>query len=296
MRIDVLLGALGVSLFTASSALAFCHTTTCNPTDAAQACEKDADNCVVSGKPLFWPDACVSFSVTEGGSPLRGISYDQAADVIGQGFAAWVGANCGGDAPAINFVQTRGVTCDTIEYNKRQPNANVWMFRDDEWPYDSSVTIALTTVTFNVDSGEIYDADVELNSAQHQFSVGTPVRTDLLSVVTHEAGHFLGLSHSPKSTATMFRDYRDGTTELRSLEQDDVDGVCETYPPGRNPGVCNPEPRHGFSTTCGTDQAEQGSSGCSVRLPDEGDRRAPAGLATLALAAVALARRSRRRA
>ena len=57
------------------------------------------------------------------------------------------------------------VECDRVKYNQDFGNQNVIVFRDDKWDKnDSSNTLALTTVTFNPDTGEIYDADIELNT------------------------------------------------------------------------------------------------------------------------------------
>src|SRR5689334_23648589 len=52
------------------------------------------------------------------------------------------------------------------EYNQNRGNTNLIVFRDDGWPYEgSSNTLALTTVTYNLDTGEIYDAD--MRSEEH---------------------------------------------------------------------------------------------------------------------------------
>ena len=63
--------------------------------------------------------------------------------------------------------------------------------------------LALTTLSFT-EAGEIYDVDVEVNTADHDIVLEPlPGQADLLSVCTHEAGHFFGLSHSTVPDATM---------------------------------------------------------------------------------------------
>jgi len=58
-------GALAAlcALAVAPGARAFCRTTTCSPDDPDQPCSMGANGCVTGGKPLYWPGACVSFSV-----------------------------------------------------------------------------------------------------------------------------------------------------------------------------------------------------------------------------------------
>src|SRR6185436_12882868 len=90
-------------------------------------------------------------------------------------------------------------------------------------------TIALTTVTYDTEKGDIFDADIEINAAKvdgvvvNNFTTSdTDVDIDLLSVLTHEAGHFLGIAHSGVSDATMYPQYAPGNTALRDLTDDDV--------------------------------------------------------------------------
>jgi hypothetical protein len=104
------------------------------------------------------------------------------------------------------------------------------------------------------------------------------VQYDLLSILTHEAGHMLGLSHSPVSEATMKIDYVPGDKGLRSLHQDDIDGICTAYPAGPE-GTCDPTPRHGFASDCGS--AATDTDGCSCGVAG---RRQPGGALLLALA------------
>lgn len=281
-RILAALAALGLSL-TAARAEAFCRTTTCSPNE----CQPTAgcSYCLDGGLPLYWPGGCASFSAQVTGSPLRGISGALTGDVVKTALAKWIGVDCGGAPPSLALFQTQDVVCDKQEYNQDSPNANVWMYRDDAWPYGSSSTLALTTVTFNVKTGEIYDADVEVNSLQVPLTVGdTAVQADLDSIVTHEAGHFLGLSHSCDKQATMYASYQFGETGLRSLEADDAQGICAIYPPGKDVSQCSPIPRHGFSIDCGVEPEEKGCCSTAPGGPSGAGRWALGlGLGALAL-------------
>jgi hypothetical protein len=181
--------------------------------------------------------------------------------------------------------------CDRVEYNDKAGNVNVVVYRDDDWPHVNALeNIALTTVTFDRDTGEIFDADMEINTAEYDITTGDAnVDYDLLSILTHEAGHFLGLAHSDDQEATMFAVYSAGSTDFRSLSPDDDAAICDAYPPKDELPACNPIPRHGFATECSSDQ-EEGSCAASVPAP----RRDATPLVALALAALAVGRRRQR--
>jgi hypothetical protein len=167
------------------------------------------------------------------------------------------------------------------------------MYRDDFWPYvGSTATLALTTVTYNVETGEIFDADVEINAVGSPLTVGdSNIEADLDSIITHEAGHFLGLSHSCDPSATMMAFYKLGDTSLRSLESDDIAGICEIYPPGTSTDGCDPTPRHGFSPECGTEPQDKG---CCTTAPGRPDAQGARACLALCIAAAAAAARRRR--
>jgi len=313
--------ALAAAICLAQPAAAWCRATTCNP--AAEPCEVQ-DGCIVTGFPQFWGSRCVSFAVQQAGTPLRAIPYEVAIEVISDGYRAWMNADCGGGVPPLIEIATQGAAiCDQHVYNQDGPNANVWMFRDDEWPYDSvpGAAFALTTVTFNVETGEIFDADVEINSVQNELSLDptldpSVVTNDLPSIVTHEAGHFLGLSHSSVEEATMFTTYAAGSIELRTLAADDMAAICAAYPPDRQPSTDSCEPRHGFVSECaapepppdpdpppaggsaGSENASDGSEPkpvtCGCTIPGRAGEQGLIPIAVLAMTSLMFRRRVRR--
>lgn len=283
----------GAIVLFAPVASAFCRTTTDTgfvPTSSRP--------CDTNNAPLFWASKCVGYSVARAAS----VQVDLAAaqQLVDASFAEWArhdcgegGASCGAGKPSITAQNLGPVECGEVEHIQGGANANVIAFRDGVWPHEDSA-LALTTVTFKVDGGEIYDVDMEIHSnpAEVKLAIADPIpagQYDLRSIVTHEAGHFLGLAHTARSNvqATMFESYRPGETFMRDLAADDVCGLCTAYPPARN-AACDPTPRGGLSSTCGGGEKDKS---CHCGAP--GAARGGGGIAAVAVLA-ALARRRRR--
>ncbi|HEY2509611.1 MAG TPA: matrixin family metalloprotease [Polyangiaceae bacterium] len=272
----LLLTALGTN-----DAHAFCRTTTVSVT----ADYDPVNGCWAEGYVLWWRNACVGYSVDRAAS--RQVTLTQAEQMMATAFAKWTGTACAsqgntGSRVGIDVRDEGPANCAAVQYNQTQGNQHVVFFHDDVWPYhDSANTLALTTVTFDPQTGELYDADMEIN-ATVPLALTDPIPDDgydFQSIVTHESGHFLGLAHSGDVRATMYAHYNPGTTSMRDLTEDDVSGICAAYPPDgtRTTSVgspivadaCDPTPRHGYSTTCA--QPSQGCLHMSVgnaRPPD----------------------------
>lgn len=261
-RLAALLAA-SIAIVASARADAYCRSAACvgqedGSTDGHVCNPPQDDDC---GIPLQWRQPCVGFNV--GSSASSQVSYADAEVTLTLALAAWTDVECGAGPPSITVYPLGEVGCETIEYNQHAGNANTLIFQDQLWPHETddglgtADTLALTTVTYDVEKGDIYDADIEVNTANNHFTTTEdpgPDDVDLLSVLTHEAGHFLGLSHSAED-ATMFPDYTRGTTSIRVLSPDDQAAICVVYPPNRKPvGECTGIPRHGFAPECGDDQ------------------------------------------
>jgi matrixin len=332
-------GELAVALVAAAwlgsarDAGAFCRTTTCplpadwNPTsgclppspftDANGRSWPDfASYCAASFMPpakvlpIWWGNACVSYDIHKSASSQ--IPYADAARIIDSAFAKWTGTACPIDSTNAGPVSIKAsnlgaVDCDLVQYNSDQGNQHVIVFRNPWNHNDANNTLGLTTVTFDADTGEIYDADMEINDSVHLSAgdVVAPGADDFESIVTHEAGHFFGLAHSGDPSATMFAHYTPGSTTMRRLTPDDVAGLCSIYPPDGTRSVdptvassgavgaakCDATPRHGFQSQC----AQPLKHGCAVASSEpHGDSGAGAIVATLAWLGVAGARRRAR--
>jgi hypothetical protein len=231
-----------------SLAHAYCRTTSCEAALDGTDCKLDHEGCATLGEPLFWPQRCVSFAVPAL-APLGQPPAEELAQAARLAFERWLSVDCGGAPPSIHALDLGFVECRRHAFDPVGGNANVVTYRADSWPYtDRSDAIALTSVSFNLQTGEIYDADIELNALARRFG-DAPDAVDLPSLLAHEVGHFLGLSHTLNPDSVMFGSYRERTAPP-FLSADDIAGICAIYPPDRRASSDDCAPFHGLSTSC----------------------------------------------
>jgi matrixin len=283
--------ALGLAGPGGRPAFAFCRSVACPP---GKSCAAPEGGCP-EGKPLAWRPSCLGFSFQRDFS--RHYDHDELRAAVERAFQAWVGVSCpGGGEPSIKLTPLDDVSCRQQEFNQDGPNANAIIFRDTDFQYtDIDNTIAKTTVTYDVNTGEIKDADIEVNTTYNEFSLGDAPGDlyDLQAVMAHEVGHFLGIAHTQAfehPDATMFASYAPGQTQQRDLSPDDVEAVCAIYPPGRKAGRCDPTPRGGLSEACADDG---GAGDCSTSSPRPASGRTLPLAAACAALALSLRRRAR---
>ncbi|MCE5265585.1 MAG: putative Ig domain-containing protein [Deltaproteobacteria bacterium] len=93
--------------------------------------------------------------------------------------------------------------------------------------------LAITTSWLNFNGDRMYDADLEINGSVSWSVSGGAAGFDLQSVITHEAGHFLSLSDlytEADRGKTMYGYLYEGDTSPRTLDGDDIAGICSIYP------------------------------------------------------------------
>jgi len=239
-----LLVVMCVALASLSDAHAFCRTTTKEP--EASPCPSE---CTTVGAPLAWSVRVVDVHLNEDG--FAAWRDDDVRSVVQSAFDAWTSVSCEGEpmGMTVNVVPETttyevGPGCEpgvrvAPDGQKCEPNDNSLVYYDrDEWHARglASLAYALTAVWFVETTGEILGADIQFNGGMGRLTecevdICAPGQNDLLNVVTHETGHFFGLSHSNVPGTTMWCDANAGETMKRSVEEDDVEGICSIYGP-----------------------------------------------------------------
>lgn len=235
-------GALALLTFSSSTARAYCALYTCKDVSEAEAaqsldlepyeCER-TDGCISEGHQLRWGSKCLTYGVSGLNTSSLDLTPEEFDAIVEDSFKVWAGVDCGGGKHPGFSVQTVGVVDSNGDFfceDEPYANLSVWSLVT-RWDRAGSA-LGYTSSTHNRKNGEVFDADVELNLAKIANETAPADYALVLSkIVTHEAGHFLGLAHSEDGEAVMYASYGAMDLVTRELNQDDIDGICALYPP-----------------------------------------------------------------
>lgn len=307
--LTLLICATAIAVGWASEARAYCRMTTGSVVAT--------DTCQSAGIPVAWKKRCISYAVTvrvlvdkntgKTLGPNNTPPYQDILASVAASFNTWIDVRCDGQPVDFEIEQlTEPLGCSEPQYNNDGPNVNSIIFVSDwvERGYDESA-FAVTSVFSDKNTGEIMDADMELNETRGALGDCCPNgvcltdycsshgMVDLQNVVTHELGHFFGLGHSNANDVTMYAQSEAGETSKRVLKGDDIEGFCAVYPPGSLSKTCDFTPPGGLSLTCYSASAnkpkpsannQSSVSGCTAVRPGfylSTDRVALSGLVAL---------------
>ena len=262
--------------------------------------------------PFFWAQASVPITGYSNDFTQTSMTTDQVAAALQGAALAWSKETNSCTylelVPALSTAPTPVAANDG--HNSLLFHSTVWCHVGANGQcnvdYDASA-LAVTTDTANTKTGQIYDADVEVNLVDYQWAdlVEDPTRTndmDLQNALTHELGHLIGLDHTcfdPLSSmsgvrpddnsgaplidcatasldvqaTTMFPSAQPGDTQKRTLAPDDLNALCTIY------SVDNPPPPPGTGVNGGC------AGGAAAGRP--GDAGTPASFVLLAAAWIA---------
>jgi hypothetical protein len=178
-----------------------------------------------SGNPLRWDRDTVAFRMDP--ELETSLPAGTAFGAVSMGFEAWRGL------PRVpDLVLQPGKPEKAGHHGGERATNGVYLVRDWKGEPDQ---LAITVVTYNRSTGEIFDADILVNAnASYQLlDESAPVdgaHYDLGAILTHEAGHSLGLDESETHPeATMWPLVSPGETHQRTLAEDDEQGVITNY-------------------------------------------------------------------
>jgi hypothetical protein len=217
-------------IFCGKDAFALCRATT------SREPVTDADGCATDGIPLYWKSQCVGFHIDAAASSHLGL--EDATSLMVQGFSLWTAAG-GACVPSITVVPLAPATSPKLGYETNAANENDIVFHDDSWPYDPT-SLDFTGATFEDQTGEIIDVDLEINGTSLPTVIGLndggPVNPfdsrGAHWLFAHVAGHFLGFGHSPDLNSVMYPQFSPGDDRIAALTAEDAAVMCAAYPPG----------------------------------------------------------------
>jgi len=210
--------------FASANADAFCRTTT-TPNAAGSAAE---DGACPAGVPVYHPLGTLSYRTVEN----EVIPGAVLAEKMKAAFATWTQTNARcTPGITVNVLPPAPAGTPIVGYDRKGPNFNN-IGIPATFSKRGTDSLTGTTLFFSQDSGAIFDVDLELDGqAKWSFTDVPPADgIDLQAVLTHSAGHMLGLAHSSSRTSAMYPVYEASSISQRTLDDDDIAAICAIYP------------------------------------------------------------------
>jgi hypothetical protein len=252
------------------------------------------------GVPFAWKKSCAWMTAFPTDLPL--MTRDEVSNAFAASAAAWSKQDPANGACSFLDLKFLVAAAGATQPPAKNDGTNGVGLRRDTWCpqspncYDPAA-LALTSVFARTSTGEIIDADIEVNGVNFSWAdvtrtAPTGTEQDLQNAVTHEMGHVIGLDHTcyfgsgprpndqngvpiPDCAAasqavmdtTMFPSANSLDTNKRTLAADDRMGLCASYPLAMDPMSC-PAPT---SPDAGADAGPTGpDAGFDARARDAG--------------------------
>lgn len=127
---------------------------------------------------------------------------------------------------ALNFSINQWNSVNAFQLSSVSSASNNELIFDENFSYGSGI-LAVTEVSYGV-SGIINSAKILLNDRDFDFTANPAITSKIYlpTVLTHELGHYMGLSHSEVLDATMFYSFFAGQ---ETISADDIAGLRGKY-------------------------------------------------------------------
>lgn len=179
------------------------------------------------GAPVHWTTRCLHIYLHESGSDDMPIGDVESALIAA--IETWNSVDCS----SLTLRYAGRTNQEVLGPKLEDPVVIKVVFREKYWPY-TDFEVAYTKPHWYSDSGELYDADIELDGEGVSFTLepeAEPYKIDLQSAITHELGHVFGfLENWDDPEATMYGSLVPGELKKRTLNEDDKEGLCTVYP------------------------------------------------------------------
>lgn len=265
-------------------------------TTESQGPEPPAGCSLAQPQKLVWDSTRIEYRVET--PPEQVVDPVAGEEAVHQSFGAWTAvAGCAQPKFADMGEASEGIARYNDGSDSYNENGVYWITKIQDWRHGADV-LALTTLTYSTCTGQIVDADIEVNAAQFALTVTdnpTGSTVDVRNTMTHEVGHFLGLDHSLDAKATMYKQAPNGEVSKRTLTQDDVNGLCCLYQDGAPTvlpdAICEGAPSNVGDTDSGLSSGGDAGVGCESASGSAG--WIPVAVAAAMLALGAIRRRER---